>query len=144
MYLAVMIDLYSRAVVGWSLSKRLKAVLATSALEMAMQRRLPESGLMVHHDRGSQYAGHEYQQLLEQNGFVCSMSRKGNCWDNAVAESFFKTLKQELVNHCRFMSREEAELEIFDYIEVFYNKELRHSNNRYLSPLKYEQLEMAA
>lgn len=144
LYLAVMIDLYSRAVVGWSLSKRLKAALATSALEMAMQRRLPESGLMVHHDRGSQYAGHEYQQLLEQNGFVCSMSRKGNCWDNAVAESFFKTLKQELVNHCRFMSRGEAEVEIFDYIEVFYNKERRHSNNGYLSPQKFEQLGMAA
>ena len=144
LYLATMIDLYSRAVVGWSLSKRLKASLATSALEMSIQRRRPEPGLLVHHDLGSQYAGHEYQQLLEQHGFVCSMTRKGNCWDNAVAESFFKTLKQEHVNHCRFMTREEAEVEIFDYIEVFYNKKRRHSNNGYLSPLEFEQLEMVA
>lgn len=144
LYLATMIDLFSRAVVGWSLSKRLKAALATDALEMAILRRQPESGLMVHHDRGSQYAGHEYQQMLNRNGFVCSMSRKGNCWDNSVAESFFKTLKQELVNHCRFRSREEAETEIFDYIEVFYNRERRHSNNGYLSPLEFERQEMAA
>jgi putative transposase len=144
LYLAVMIDLFSRAVVGWSLSKRMKAALAINALEMAVLRRQPEAGLMVHHDRGSQYAGHDYQQLLERHGFVCSMSRKGNCWDNAVAESFFKTLKQELVNHCRFKTREEAEMMMFDYIEVFYNKERRHSNNEYLSPLEFGQLEIAA
>ena len=144
LYLAVMIDLFSRAVVGWSLSSRLKSALATSALEMAILKRVPDQGLMVHHDRGSQYAGHKYQELLEKHEIVCSMSRKGNCWDNAVAESFFKTLKQELIYHCRFMTRAEAEIAIFDYIEVFYNKKRRHSNNGYLSPSQYEQMKMVA
>ena len=139
MYLSVWIDLFSRAVVGWSMGSRLKAHLATDALNMAIQRRGTQPGLMVHSDQGVQYASTEFQSILEDHQFVCSMSRKGNCWDNSVAESFFGSLKKELIHHCRFVTREEAGLAIFDYIEIFYNRQRAHSFNNYQSPFGYEE-----
>ena len=108
-------------------------------MEMALWKRIPLAGLLVHSDRGSQYASDRYQQLLSDNGFICSMSRKGNCWDNAVAESFFHTLKTELIHHEDFQTREEAHKAIFEYIEVFYNRQRKHSTNGYLAPFVYEQ-----
>lgn len=139
LYLSVFIDLYSRAVVGWSMSNRMTATLVTDSLKMAMWKRRPQAGLLVHSDRGSQYASERYQSLLNDNKFVCSMSRKGNCWDNAVAESFFHTLKTELIHHEDFQNREEAHQAIFEYIEVFYNRQRKHSTNGYLAPFVYEQ-----
>ena len=139
LYLSVFIDLCSRAVVGWSMSSRMTATLVTDSLQMAMWKRRPAAGLLVHSDQGSQYVSGSYQKLLSDNQFVCSMSRKGCCWDNAVAESFFHTLKTELVYHEDFQTREEAHQAIFEYIEVFYNRQRKHSTNGYLSPLKYEQ-----
>ena len=117
LYLAVLIDLYSRAVVGWSMSERMTAQLANDALMMAIWKRKPSQGLVVHSDRGSQYASELYQKTLRDYGFICSMSRKGNCWDNAPSESFFHTLKTELTHHRRYQNREEAKQEIFEYIE---------------------------
>lgn len=139
LYLSVFIDVCSRAVVGWSMSDRMTATLVTDSLEMALWKRRPLAGLLVHSDRGSQYASDRYQQLLSDNGFICSMSRKGNCWDNAVAESFFHTLKTELIHHEDFQTREEAQQAIFEYIEVFYNRQRKHSTNGYLAPFVYEQ-----
>jgi putative transposase len=139
LYLAVFIDLYSRMVVGWSMYNRINAKLTYDSLLMAIWKRKPSKGLMVHSDRGSQYASHKFQDLLKTNGYVCSMSRKGNCWDNAPAESFFHTLKTELVNLCQYKTREEAKKDIFEYIEVFYNRQRRHSTIGYLSPLAYEE-----
>jgi len=139
LYLSVFIDLCSRAVVGWSMDSRMTATLVTDSLQMAMWKRRPGAGLLVHSDRGSQYVSERYQKLLSENEFVCSMSRKGNCWDNAVAESFFHTLKTELIHHEDFQTREEAQQAIFEYIEVFYNRQRKHSTNGYLAPLKYEQ-----
>ncbi len=138
LYLAVTIDLFSRMVVGWSLSSRMRASLVVDALEMAVDSRQPEAGLTHHSDRGSQYASDAFQSALVKNGYLGSMSRRGNCWDNAVAESFFKTLKQELVYHERFTTREQARLAIFEYIEAFYNRQRKHSRNEYLSPADYE------
>ena len=129
LYLAVFIDLYSRMVVGWSMYNRINAKLTYDSLLMAIWKRKPSKGLMVHSDRGSQYASHKFQDLLKTNGYVCSMSRKGNCWDNAPAESFFHTLKTELVNLCQYKTREEAKKDIFEYIEVFYNRQRRHSTD---------------
>ena len=140
LYLSVFIDLYSRAVVGWSMNKRMTAALVTDSLQMAMTARKPECGLLVHSDRGSQYVSDGYQGLLNDNGFICSMSRKGNCWDNAVAESFFHTLKTELTYHEDFETREEAQQLIFKYIEGYYNLRRKHSSNGYMAPLKYEQI----
>ena len=139
LYLSVFIDLCSRAVVGWSMSNRMTATLVTDSLQMAMWKRRPGSGLLVHSDRGSQYVSENYQKLLGENEFVCSMSRKGNCWDNAVAESFFHTLKTELTHHEDFETREEAKQVIFEYIEVFYNRQRKHSANGYLAPYMYEE-----
>lgn len=138
LYLAVTIDLFSRLVVGWSLSTRMFASLVTNALEMAIVKRNPGPGLIHHSDRGVQYASEAFQKILKENGYKGSMSRKGDCWDNAVAESFFKSIKTELIDHHQFSSREEARLEIFEYIEVFYNRQRKHSSNGYLSPFKYE------
>lgn len=138
LYLSIWLDLFSRAVVGWSMGDRLKASLATDALRMAIERRDTAPGLMIHSDQGVQYASSEFQDLLDENKFVCSMSRKGNCWDNSVAESFFGSLKKELIHHCRFRTREEASLAIFDYIERFYNRQRVHSYNDYVSPLDFE------
>ncbi len=139
LYLAVFIDLYSRAVVGWSMDKRMGSALVTGALEMALGKRQPKAGVVVHTDRGSQYVSQAYQRLLKDNGLLCSMSRKGNCWDNAPSESFFHTLKVEQVHPEDFQTREEAHQAIFEYIEVFYNRQRKHSSNDYLAPLMYEQ-----
>ena len=138
LYLSIWLDLFSRAVVGWSMGDRLKACLATDALKMSIEQRNTPPGLIVHSDQGVQYASSDFQDLVEENNFVCSMSRKGNCWDNSVAESFFGSLKKELIHHRRFRTREEASLEIFDYIEIFYNRQHSHSNNDYVSPLEFE------
>jgi transposase InsO family protein len=138
LYLAVFIDLCSRAVVGWSMDSRMTASLVTDALNMAIKKRCPDAGLMVHSDRGSQYASEIYQSVLKENNFVCSMSRKGNCWDNAPSESFFHTLKTELIYPHHFQTRVEAKQIIFEYIEVFYNRVRLHSSNDYMSPLDYE------
>ena len=140
MYLAVIIDLFSRRVVGWSLSERLERGIALDALKMALQDRHPPQGLLHHSDRGSQYASHEYQELLAVHGIRSSMSRKGNCWDNAVAESFFATLKVELVYQSRWSTRTHARNEMFEYIELFYNRQRRHSALGYLSPNEFEHL----
>lgn len=139
LYLAVVLDLFSRQVVGWSMAERMTADLVCDALQMACWRRRPGEGLLVHSDRGSQYASGAYQALLQQHGFVCSMSRKANCWDNAPAESFFHTLKTELVYHCRFQTREQAKQAIFEYIEVFYNRQRKHSTLGYQTPVEFEQ-----
>ena len=121
LYLAVVIDLFSRKVVGWSMANHMRASLVNDALLMALWSRKPEKGLVWHTDRGSQYASECHRSLLKEHGVIQSMSRKGNCWDNAVSESFFHSLKTECVHHCQFKTREEAKQAIFDYIEVFYN-----------------------
>ena len=138
LYLAVIIDLYSRAVIGWAMDKRIKTELVTDALKMALMRRKIHSPLLLHSDQGSQYAAADYRTMLAANGIECSMSRKGNCWDNAVAESFFHTLKTELVHHEDYRSRIEAKASIFEYIEVFYNRQRRHSHIGQMAPLAFE------
>jgi transposase InsO family protein len=140
LYLAVVIDLYSRNIVGWSMGDSMKAKLVNDALLMALWQRKPPRGLIWHTDRGSQYASSSHRAILQQHGVKQSMSRKGNCWDNAVSESFFHTLKTELTHHQRFKTREEAKTAIFEYIEVFYNKVRMHSANGYLSPIDYEKV----
>ena len=139
LYLAVMIDLYSRKVVGWSMSTRMKSALVCDALIMAIWNRRPEAGLICHSDRGSQYASKRYRNLLSNNGFTGSMSRKANCWDNSVAESFFGSLKQERVQWQNYQTRFEAQQDILDYIAMFYNKTRLHSYLDYVSPNDYEQ-----
>jgi transposase InsO family protein len=148
LYLAAILDLYSRRVVGWSMSKRITRQLTLDALSMALAARTPSAGLLHHSDRGSQYASADYRTALDDAGIECSMSRKGNCWDNAVAESFFATLKTELVHDANWRTRAEARSAIFHYVEVFYNRRRRHSSIGYVSPeefeLKYEERQMAA
>lgn len=139
LYLAVVIDLFSRQVVGWSMNKRMKTSLVNDAMLMAIWQRKPSKGLIWHTDRGSQYASHSHRDLLKQHGIIQSMSRKGNCWDNAPSESFFHTLKVELTHHEQFKTREEAKQAIFEYIEAYYNRVRMHSANDYLSPMVYEQ-----
>ena len=139
LYLAVVLDLFSRRIVGWSMQARLHKDLVLGALSMALLQRRPSPGLLHHSDRGSQYASADFQQALLDSQIVCSMSRKGNCWDNAVVESFFGTLKCELVHRSRFASREQARQEVFEYIEVWYNRKRRHSSLGYLSPDEFEQ-----
>ena len=144
LYLAVVIDLYSRQVVGWSMAEHMRTKLVNDALSMAIWKRKPEKGLLWHTDRGSQYASESHRALLAQHGIRQSMSRKGNCWDNAVSESFFHTLKTELIHHQIYQTRSDAKQAVFEYIEVFYNRERLHSANGYLSPVDYElQLEAA-
>ena len=138
LYLAVVIDLYSRKIVGWSMSSRMKAQLVCDALTMAIWQRRPGPNLIVHTDRGSQYASRQYRQLLAKNGFRGSMSRKGNCWDNAVVESFFGSLKQERVQWKSYQSRHEAQQDILNYITMFYNSSRLHSTLNYMSPNDYE------
>ena len=138
LYVAAVLDLCTRMVVGWSMAEHLRSSLVEDALKMAVARRQPEAGLLHHTDRGSQYACGEYRELLAANGFVCSMSRSGNCYDNAAMESFWGTLKTELVYHERYATREEARLSIFEYIEVFYNRVRRHSSIGYVSPEAFE------
>ena len=144
LYLAVVIDLYSRQVVGWSVSNHMKAELVNEALRIAIWKRKPAKGLIWHTDRGSQYASDSHRCLLGDHHIIQSMSRKGDCWDNAVSESFFHTLKTELTHHCKFKSREEAKQAIFEYIEVFYNRIRIHSSNNYLSPVDYEEIQKIA
>jgi len=138
LYLAVVMDLYSRAIVGWAMDKQMTESLVINALTMALSRRKISAGLLLHSDRGSQYASKAYQQLLIQSGIICSMSRKGNCWDNSVMESFFRSLKVECIYQQKFTEREQAKLAVFDYIEVFYNRQRKHSKLNYLSPMNYE------
>jgi putative transposase len=130
--------LFSRRVVGWSMSESLERRLALEALKMALADRQPARGLIHHSDRGSQYASLEYQQLLAAHGIIGSMSRSGDCWDNAVAESFFATLKVELVYQTQWCTRAQARTAIFEYIELFYNRRRRHSAIGYLSPNQFE------
>jgi len=140
LYLAVLLDLYSRRVVGWSMGKRMTKELPLRALHMAAQHRRPPIGLIHHTDRGSQYASKEYQNALKSYGMVCSMSAKGRCYDNAVAESFFHSLKVELVYRQTFRSREEAMSKVFKYMETFYNNQRIHSTLDYKTPAEYERL----
>lgn len=139
LYLAVVLDLYSRRVVGWSLSERLGATFVMAALQQALDRRRPPQGLMHHSDRDGLYASAAYQRLLAEYRIQGSMSRKGNCYDNACVESFFASLKNELVNDERYRTRQQARTSIFEYIEVFYNRTRRHSTLGYLSPLDFEK-----
>ena len=139
LYLAVVLDLFSRRVVGWGMQPTLARGLVMAALEMAKISRRPGRDLMHHSDRGSQYASDDYQRLLEEMNVVCSMSRKGNCWDNAPVESFFATLKCELIHHKRYRTRDEARADIFEYIETWYNRNRVHSSLGYLSPCAYEE-----
>ncbi|XSF12109.1 IS3 family transposase [Myxococcus faecalis] len=139
LFLAVVLDLFSRRVVGWAMSEFIDRHLVLGALDMALKGRQPPRGLLHHSDRGSQYASEDYQQALASRGIECSMSRKGNCWDNAVAESFFSTLKMELVHDADFATRDQARSALFEYIEVFYNRQRRHSSLGYVSPVEYER-----
>jgi transposase InsO family protein len=139
LYVAVLVDLYSRRVVGWAMGARVTAELTHTALTMALQQRRVEGALLHHSDRGSQYAAGHYQQQLAMQGIQCSMSRPGNCWDNAVVESFFASLKTELIYRRRFQTRQEAQSAIFTYIEGFYNRRRRHSTLGYRSPMEFEQ-----
>ncbi len=141
LYLAVVLDAHSRKVVGWSMSHRMQTSLVIDALRMALGRRCPDpaSSLLHHSDRGSQYASGAFQKLLQDHDITCSMSRKGNCWDNAMMESFFATLKKERIHHELYTTREEARQSVFEYIELFYNTRRRHSALGYLSPEQFEQ-----
>ena len=139
LYLAVVIDLFSRRIVGWAMSKNIDSALVQSAMKMAILHRNPDKGLIHHSDRGIQYASQGFQDLLEDNGFVCSMSRKGNCWDNACVESFFGSLKNEWVKCKIYETYEEGEKDIFNYIEVFYNRKRRHASLGNVSPAVYEK-----
>lgn len=139
LYLAAVEDLYSRRLVGWSMADRLKSRLVVDALALAVERRLPGEGLLAHSNRGSQYASDHYQRLLSRHGITCSMSRRADCWDNAPMESFFASLKKELVHDADFASRAEARGAIVEYIEVFYNSQRRHSSLGYVSPAEYER-----
>ena len=139
LYLACVLDLGSRRVVGWSLSDRMKAMSVCDALTMAYWRRKPPAGLIMHSDRGVQYASDEHRQLIDRYRMVQSMSRKGNCWDNSPMESFFKTLKVEWVNRVRYATRAQARLDLIDWIEGFYNANRLHSSIKYLSPTSFER-----
>ena len=139
LYLAVVIDLYSRKVVGWSMSSRMKAQMVCDALEMAVWQRRPDAGLIHHSDRGSQYASRDFRKLLNLHGFKGSMSKRGDCWDNAVVESFFGTLKQERVQWKNYQTRAEAQQDILKYISVFYNNKRLHSYLDYRSPVQFEK-----
>jgi transposase InsO family protein len=138
LFLAVIIDLFSRRVVGWSMNERITRELTLNALKMAIRQRNPGAGLIHHTDRGSQYASFDYQRLLQAHKMVCSMSRKGNCWDNAVVESFFHSLKTEMIYWEIFETREDAKRKIFEWIEVFYNRQRRHSTLGNVSPANFE------
>lgn len=138
LYLAVFLDLYSRKVIGWAMSDRIDAQLTRQALLMALKQRRPTGSLVVHSDRGVQYAAGDYRQLLADWSITPSMSRTGNCYDNAVSESFFATVKKELVHRCRYYTRSEGRSSLFDYIEVFYNQQRLHSTLDYLSPVDFE------
>ena len=139
LYLAVVLDLYARKVVGWATAPTMPTALVVAALSMALQQRRPDAGLLLHSDRGSQYASREYQALLAQHGIRCSMSRKGNCWDNAVMERFFLNLKMERVWQRDYANFDEAKRDITDYIVGFYNCTRLHSTRGYLPPAAFER-----
>lgn len=141
LYLAVVIDLYSRAVIGWSMDKTMNKDLFCNALSMALFKRKFPQKVIVHSDRGSQYCSYKYRQLLKQHNLIGSMSRKGNCWDNAFAESFFHTLKVELVHECKYSTREMAKQSIFQYVEQYYNRKRMHSSIDFRTP---NEVELAA
>ena len=140
-YLAVFIDLFSRSVVGWAVSRSLSHEMVLQAFQNALWRRKPGKGLIVHSDRGVQYACDEFRKTLKKNGFIQSMSRKGDCWDNAVAESFFKTVKTEWAYHVDFQDIHHVKREAFEYLEIFYNRERLHATLGYQSPAEYEEKE---
>jgi len=141
LYLAIVLDLFSRQVVGWAISRRINRKLVISALRMAIGKRRPKPGLIFHADRGSQYCSAEFQKLLKNHHMICSMSRKGDCWDNAVAESFFASLKTERAFYRKYQTRDEARQDIVNYIEMFYNSKRMHSYLGYLSPREFENLQ---
>ncbi len=138
MYLVVE-DLFSRMIVGWSMDETMESRLVVDALEMAIHRRRPQAGLLTHSDRGSQYASDHYQRVLSAEGITCSMSEVGQCWDNAPVESFFGRLKCEIAPSGMFDAREQAKAEIFEYVEVFYNRVRRHSSLGFLSPVEFDR-----
>ena len=144
LYIAVVLDLYSRRAVGWSMQPQMTAQLVTDALMMAVWRRDRSDALMHHSDRGSQYTSDAFQRLLGELGVTCSMSRSGNCWDNAAMESFFKSLKTERTDRKVYRTRDEAKTDVFDYIELFYNPKRRHSTIGYVSPVQFEQQRLLA
>lgn len=139
LYLAAVEDLFSRMIVGWSMAESMESRLVVDALEMAIQRRRPEAGLLAHSDRGSQYASDHYQRALSAGGITCSMSEVGQCWDNAPVESFFGRLKCETEPDGIFATRDQARAELFEYLELFYNRVRRHSSLGFLSPAEYER-----
>ena len=144
LYLTVFLDLFSRMVVGWALSSSLSAEMVCTALYRGIRHRRPAAGLVIHSDRGVQYACKDFRQLLEKHGFLQSMSRKGDCWDNAVAESFFSIIKSELIHHERFRGPQDTLKALFEYIEVFYNRKRKHSTLCYKTPAQYEQVMKSA
>jgi transposase InsO family protein len=139
LYLAVILDLRSRRVVGWSLSQSLEETIVLDAFRMAVSRRRPGRGILHHSDRGSQYAGRAFQQLLRDNEMVCSMSRRADCWDNAVVESFNSTIKTELIHRTKWQTREEARAAVYKYIETWYNSKRLHSTLGYRTPIEFEE-----
>jgi putative transposase len=139
LYLAVVEDLFSRMIVGWAMDGTVTSRLVVDALDMAVRRRLPGEGLVAHSDRGSQYASDHYRRLLDRHGITCSMSRVAQCWDNAPVESFFASLKRELVHDERYTTHDEARASIFEYVETFYNRVRRHSSLGYASPAEFER-----
>lgn len=138
LYLAVIMDLYSRMVVGWSMSERMTSKLVIDALQMAIWHRKMPRGVIIHSDRGSQYCSHDYQKILADNGFICSMSKKGDCYDNASMESWNHSLKVEAIHGEKFLTRSDAKNHVFDYIDVYYNRKRLHSKLGYLSPVNFE------
>jgi putative transposase len=144
LYLAVVMDLYSRRIIGWSMSRRINRHLVLDALNMALGQRRPGENLIHHSDRGVQYLSDDFQALLKTNGITCSMSDKGSCYDNAVVESFFASLKRERTNRRKYQTRDEARADVFDYIERFYNRKRRHGTIGYISPVQFEKRTMRA
>ena len=142
LYLAVVMDLYSRRIIGWSMSRRINRHIVVNALNMALGQRRPKGDLIHHSDRGSQYMSDDFQELLEANGITCSMSGKGSCYDNAVVESFFASLKRERTKRRKYRTRDEARADVFDYIERFYNRKRRHGYVGNISPAAYEERTM--
>lgn len=143
LYLSVLLDLYSRKVIGWSMGNRNDSTLVKDCLEMAVTHRKPKPGLMHHTDRGSTYTSEKYRSVLSEHGMISSMSRKGNCWDNAVSESFFGNLKNELTHDKTYQDQNQARADIFEYIEMFYNRQRLHQTLNYVSPTQYEMMEVA-
>lgn len=139
LYLASVMDLFSRQVVGWSMGARMETELVLNALLMAVWRRKPQHPVMVHSDQGSQFSSHDWQAFLKAHNLVPSMSRRGNCWDNAVAESFFQLLKRERIRRRIYLTRDEARQDVFDYIEFFYNRKRKHGSTNQLSPIEFER-----